>query len=232
MNIYYTYVYLDPRKPGIYKYVLSNNENITFNYEPFYIGKGKKNRDKYHLYLRTSNKTHNKHLTSKIRKIINETNQNPIIIRQLDNVIEQKALDLEIKLITAIGRHDLNTGSLCNHSDGGESNSNKVITNKARIHNGVFKKGQIPWNKDKTGYCVHTEEHKKNLAIKLIGVKRTDVEIMLMSKSKGGTPILQYDLNGVFIKEWSHQRACRTNGFSSIDTALKTIIILVMVIYG
>ena len=34
-NIFYTYVYLDPRKPGCYEC-----GEYKFDYEPFYVGKG------------------------------------------------------------------------------------------------------------------------------------------------------------------------------------------------
>lgn len=37
MTTYYTYVYLDPRRPGNYEY-----GNFLFAYEPFYVGKGTK----------------------------------------------------------------------------------------------------------------------------------------------------------------------------------------------
>ena len=50
MNNYYVYVYLDPRKQGIYKY-----DNFEFNYEPFYIGKGKNNRCNRHLKIAQNN---------------------------------------------------------------------------------------------------------------------------------------------------------------------------------
>lgn len=40
----YVYIYLDPRKQGNYKY-----ENYFFDYEPFYVGKGCKNRLYAHL---------------------------------------------------------------------------------------------------------------------------------------------------------------------------------------
>jgi len=220
MNIYYTYIYLDPRKPGLYKYKLSEYENAVFEYEPFYIGKGKKNRDKHHLYLRTSSKTHNKHLTSKIRKIIKETGKNPIVLRYLDNIVEKEALDLEIKLISSIGRYDLNTGSLCNHSDGGESNSNKIITNKARTHSGTFKKGMIPWNKNKKLPSISKEQIEKTI-LKTKGKKRTIDSKLNISIGRGCKPILQYDLNGNFIKEWSYQHECRLAGFTSIEYALK-----------
>ena len=33
---YFNYIYLDPRKPGIYTY---KDVPFIFNYEPFYIGK-------------------------------------------------------------------------------------------------------------------------------------------------------------------------------------------------
>ena len=38
-NKFYVYVYLDPRKPGSFKF-----GEYEFDYEPFYVGKGKKNR--------------------------------------------------------------------------------------------------------------------------------------------------------------------------------------------
>ena len=54
MNNFYTYIYLDVRKPGVYKC-----GDYVWDYEPFYVGKGKggryldhlkENRLKYHSY--------------------------------------------------------------------------------------------------------------------------------------------------------------------------------------
>jgi hypothetical protein len=42
--MFYNYIFLDPRKPGKYLY-----ENFSLLYEPFYVGKGKKDRYKTHL---------------------------------------------------------------------------------------------------------------------------------------------------------------------------------------
>ena len=62
MNIYYVYAYLDPRKGGKFKY-----EDIEFDYEPFYIGKGKNSRMIRHLNL---NNEHNQLKKNKIKKIV------------------------------------------------------------------------------------------------------------------------------------------------------------------
>jgi len=40
----YIYVYLDPCKPGNYKY-----GKYKFDYEPFYVGKGRNNRWMVHI---------------------------------------------------------------------------------------------------------------------------------------------------------------------------------------
>ena len=43
-NIQYVYVYLDPRKPGIYV-----ADKYTFKYEPIYIGAGRYTRINDHI---------------------------------------------------------------------------------------------------------------------------------------------------------------------------------------
>lgn len=43
-NKFYVYVYLDPRKPGKYKY-----GEYEFDYEPFYVGKGTGRRIRNHF---------------------------------------------------------------------------------------------------------------------------------------------------------------------------------------
>jgi len=64
---FYVYVYLDPRKPGKYKY-----GEYEFDYEPFYVGKGKGFRFKRHLteYQLIHDKNNLK--VNKIRKIIKD----------------------------------------------------------------------------------------------------------------------------------------------------------------
>ena len=43
----YTYIYLDPTKPGKYYY-----QGYYFDYEPFYVGKGYGNRFYEHIYIK------------------------------------------------------------------------------------------------------------------------------------------------------------------------------------
>ena len=61
------YAFLDTRKPGKYRY-----GKYTFEYEPFYIGKGCGNRSSVH-FISTNEKNRNPYKTNKINKIIRAT---------------------------------------------------------------------------------------------------------------------------------------------------------------
>jgi len=120
-NTYYCYTYLDPRKPGKYSY-----KNISFLFEPLYIGKGKNKRYLEHLkYLEKHTNYDFKHV---LKEILNEgfTKQdieNHILIIYCNS--EQEAFDLEIRLIKEIGRSKFG-GSLVNWTDGGEGVSGYI----------------------------------------------------------------------------------------------------------
>jgi hypothetical protein len=116
MNNFYVYAYLDPRKSFNFKY-----GKYEFNYEPFYIGKGfRKDRMVTHLQENHLDNDGNKFKTNKIKKIIRETGNNPIIIKIKEDLMEFEANKLEIDLIKLIGRKDLKLGPLTNMTDGGE----------------------------------------------------------------------------------------------------------------
>ena len=85
MNEYYVYAYLDPRKPGEYKY-----EYCEFDYEPFYIGKGKKSRILRHL----KNEKNNKIKLNKINKIRKEGYE-PILEKIFKNLTNEESLIIE-----------------------------------------------------------------------------------------------------------------------------------------
>jgi len=171
--IFYVYVYLDPRKAGIYQY-----GEYCFDYEPFYVGKGCNGRDRVHLYESTYK---NRGFGNKIKKIQRVTDNNPIIIRQADRLLNKDACSLEPNMIKTIGRKDLGTGPLLNLKDEEAGSSNiseesrqrmrkpkseehrnsmkkawierrkRGFSEKHRVSLSKANKGRVPWNKGKTG---------------------------------------------------------------------------------
>jgi len=108
MNSFYVYVYLDPRKPGEYKY-----GEFIFDFEPFYVGKGTKNR--CYSGIRDKKKSLK---VSKISSILRSGNF-PIIIKIYDNLNNLESFNKEVYAIEKIGRIDIGKGPLCNMTDGG-----------------------------------------------------------------------------------------------------------------
>jgi len=124
MERFYVYVYLDPRKPGNFIY-----ENLVFDYEPFYVGKGTGLRLYNHLY--ESSVSRNKIKYNKIKKIKN-VGLEPIIIKISDNIEESTALKLECETIKKIGRKDLFVGPLLNLTDGGEKGGGGIMKEESK----------------------------------------------------------------------------------------------------
>lgn len=116
---FYVYAYLDPRKPGIYKY-----DDLHFDFEPFYIGKGKGRRFYQHLINYKKRSTKNKHydISAKIGEIVNNSYY-PIIIKIMENLCEKSALQIEEDIIRKIGRLIDNKGPLTNIAIGNSSPS-------------------------------------------------------------------------------------------------------------
>ena len=94
-NKFYVYALLDPRKPGVFTY-----DDMLFEYEPFYIGKGCGKRAEQHVKLSSKNK--NEHKDNKIRKIL-KSNLKPLVIKIKENLIEIDAYLLEKDIIKIIG---------------------------------------------------------------------------------------------------------------------------------
>lgn len=136
-NDFYVYVYLDPRKPGQYTYT---NIDVSFLYEPFYIGKGIGRQYKRHIQ-ESKEVTHNLLKHNKIQKIKKETNNNPYILKIKEGLKEDEALILEDKFIKIIGRSNIKQGPLTNlldNSVGGRSNP----SNETRIKLGNATRGK------------------------------------------------------------------------------------------
>lgn len=104
MKRYYVYLLLDPRN----------------FYVPFYVGKGCKNRARFHLWNRPNERN-----SFKQRKIdnIRKAGYEPTISYWAKNLSHADALKLESELILKFGRANNKTGILTNLTDGGEGTS-------------------------------------------------------------------------------------------------------------
>ena len=157
MNKFYTYVYLDTRKPGLHSYCGLNNKRFVFDYEPFYIGKGCRNQINSHLYEKLDT-THNKFKVKVINKIKKETNNTPHVYKYKQNLSEKDSFSLERLMIRIIGRRNIVTGPLTNLTDGGEGPSNPSQETRRKM------------SKSKKGKK-HTEETKRKMSASRIGDK-------------------------------------------------------------
>ena len=119
---FYVYIYLNPLKPGKYTY----GNFISFQFEPFYIGKGKK--DRIYIHLKEKKKSHKFYIIQKIRK----NNQEPIIEKLNFDLDDTNSKELEIFYIKIIGRSDLKLGPLTNQTDGGEGKNRVLCSGETR----------------------------------------------------------------------------------------------------
>lgn len=123
-GIFYVYVYLDIRKPGYFQY-----GDRVFDFEPFYVGKGKGCR--YRMHMGKTPSDHRNHRVHLVKKIYQVTGQIPKVVR-ISNLQESEAFDLEKKLIKVIGRRDLGLGPLVNFTDGGEGASGCIRSEETK----------------------------------------------------------------------------------------------------
>jgi hypothetical protein len=109
---FYVYILRDPR-PGK-------------NLQPIYVGKGKNARARDHWRRADDHKnTFLRQILTKIKKLGLEPTIE--IVRHFE--IEAEAFQLEIELIAKYGRRDLDIGTLCNLTDGGEGATNSLAWN-------------------------------------------------------------------------------------------------------
>lgn len=142
---YYVYIYLNQLKHGYWCY----NQH-TFEYQPFYVGKGRNKRESIHLTPSMLKRKSVKNST--IKSIINECGEQPLHYRLYSGLTSEEAIEIEKKIIKFFGRKDNGTGILSNSTNGGDGANNfsketlkKVGGKKKKIYqyslNGKFVKG-------------------------------------------------------------------------------------------
>ncbi len=137
MPNYYTYIYLDPRKSGHYKYL-----GVVFDYEPFYVGKGSSVRWYPSVHV---GRPRSEYLTNKLKKIgLN----NVIKLKLIDNLLESDAFLFEQLYIKIIGRKCVGKGPLINFTEGGTGMSPSKET-REKISKTLKSKNISAWNKGK-----------------------------------------------------------------------------------
>lgn len=131
--IFYTYIYLDPRKPGVFIY-----DDLEFLYEPFYVGRGRGTRIDQHIRLALRSKKKFYHL-NKIRAIFQDGLE-PIRFKLKENLTSDESSQHEIELISKIGRRDTGHGPLTNLTAGGDGAVN--MSNETRTKISQYRKGR------------------------------------------------------------------------------------------
>jgi hypothetical protein len=125
--MYYNYIFLDLRKPGKYQF---DNLNFSLLFEPFYVGKGTKERWKHHKY--------NKNISHKdklINLLLCDYELKELVILFNYNKLSKITEDKEILLISDMGRLFNNSGILTNILPGGEGMSSQyMIDNNPMIN--------------------------------------------------------------------------------------------------
>lgn len=182
------YVYLDHRKPGKYIY-----DDLEFDFEPIYVGKGNSNRPNRHKYLY---KKYNTRFYSKIQSIFESSNKLPDYIIHKSNLTEDEANNLEVELIKKIGRIEYD-GTLTNLSDGGEGQSGWKMSDEAKLKKSISMTGKI--------LGPHSEETRNNISKSKIGKPSTKKGTKMSKESKEKMSLAK---KGKYLGEdnWNYKR--------------------------
>lgn len=181
---YYVYIYLNPQKPGKYCY-----KNISFLYEPFYVGKGTKNRCYKHIWecsRDVGNNIDKKQTINNLLKFYSLDFLKRFVIKVAVNLTHSDALTLESNIIFQIGQKCNNTGPLTNIlTHGGKSTSKD-------LHNLRSERAKKMWTPERRK--THSEKMKlfinsqaginSKLAFKKVRGKNNGKQISLTRKNK------------------------------------------------
>lgn len=175
---------------------------------PFYIGIGKDDKGDY--TRASSIKCRNRHW----KRITAKTAYDIEIIS--DGISWSEACKKETEFIQLYGRRDLKKGPLVNLTDGGEGFENLIITDEQKKKMSVAGKNRKPPSAETRAKLSQiskergiTKEMREKMAAKLRGRPQPEWQRKILSAAAMGKkvpwsekPILQYGLDGQFIKEF------------------------------
>lgn len=138
---------------------------------PFYIGIGSDEN-----YKRSRNRVNRNEFW---KKIVSKTKYKIEII--IDNLTYEEVLEKEKEFIKLYGRYNLKKGTLCNLTDGGDGTLGRkvIVSEETRLKMSLSHMGMAAPNKG----IPHSEEHKRKLREKKVGVVFSEEHKKNMSKA-------------------------------------------------
>jgi hypothetical protein len=206
LNRCYVYVYLDPRKPGVFTY-----GEYSFKQEPFYVGKGVDDRAWSHLKECRQAKNNNKQFINKLRKIQRNVGS-PTILLYSENMLSDDAYLLEERMISTIGRLNTSTGPLCNIDGGGPKGIGIGVNNPnygKHLSEEHKKKCSLPGSRNGMYGRKHTPETLKKISDALMGVPLSEETKRKISEGQKGENNQFYGKTHTDEqkKKWSEERS-------------------------
>ena|ERR1019366_7176765 len=176
--------------------------------EPFYIGKGTGSRMYQHFH--PSNLAQTTMFYNKLRGMLAQ-NIRPLVKILHDNLDEETSFTLEIKLIAQFGRRDDGTGCLCNHTNGGEGMSGRMVSNETRLKISMSNSG-----------LQRTLDTRINMAKVWTDSKKREhsEKVSAVLTERRGTPVAKICLRtGNVLKTYPSQGSVKTDGFDQGNVA-------------
>lgn len=195
--------------------------------QPFYIGKGRKERARSHLWLFKKTQSGG-HFYVRLRELATE-GITPDVRTLHEGLTDQDAKDKEIDLITFWGRIDIGTGCLCNHTRGGdgvtgikrsaETRAKISDSNRRRVCSAETK---AKISRSNTGKIPSAETRAKMSRVRTGKTPSDKAKRALQTFTDGCMrPVESYDFDtGQLVKSYPSITATTTDGFTSSSVSM------------
>lgn len=200
----YIYIYLDPRKPGYFKYECEQIV-LEFEYEPFYVGQGQGSR--YTRHMNQSNLSATGGNQIKVRKLrhIVIAGFNPLdyVVFPLAGLSLEESNSIEVAIIKTIGRIDTNTGVLVNLTDGGDGMTGNKSPLKGKTYEEIHGREIAQKLKEQKRDRFLGDKNPAYGKESYWKGKHLTEEMKQMLREKRGVSVIQLSIDGEFIKQWN-----------------------------